>query len=152
MVASLRKHLLFCVGVGVTGYAYARLMIDSALMTSHWSANHVPAAFSLILTTLMLCALAGTILLSATSWWWSVYRGHSVALLAMLVTGVIAFRVIEQVMAEQLAMTWTMLPLLMTVLLASAGTVFALRRRSDHDSCSLPTGKGQENNESSCRR
>ena len=45
----------------------------------------------------------------------------------------------------------TMLPLLMTVLLASAGTVFALRRRSDHDSCSLPTGKGQEDNESSYR-
>ena len=48
-------------------------------------------------------------------------------------------------------MTWTMLPLLMTVLLASAGTVFALRRRSDHDSCSLPTGKGQEDNEYSYR-
>ena len=41
--------------------------------------------------------------------------------------------------------------MLMTVLLASAGTVFALRRRSDHDSCSLPTGKGQEDNESSYR-
>ena len=77
--------------------------------------------------------------------------GPSVALLAMLVTGGIAFRVIEQVRAEQLAMTWTMLPLLMTVLLASAGTVFALRRRSDHDSCSLPTGKGQEDNEYSYR-
>lgn len=121
-----KKGALFGMGATLIGIAHAKLMSEVALIISYWSANFVADWFAVILTLSMVCALAGSIVLSATGWWQSVYRGKSAALVATIATGITAFSIIEKVQAMEFSLAWTAVPLLAIVLAASAWSVAAL--------------------------
>jgi len=123
-----KKCALFGMGATLIGIAHAKLMSEVALTISYWSANFVADWFAVILTLSMICALGGSIVLSATSWWQSVYRGESAALVATIATGIAAFSIVEKIHAMQFSTAWTAVPLLAIVLAASAWSFVALRR------------------------
>lgn len=122
------KALAFGAGLAVGLAVHPQLMGHLAVASTAIPMQHAPDLAGRFYAVALVVAILGSALLTATSWWRSIYRERPTPLLTTILTGAVAWLVSSAVGAGHFGAAWLALLLIAVVLYAGIGSSFALWR------------------------